>query len=95
MTQMRRRDVLLAGLAVPAMVGTLRGEQRSDKNSVKPQRLEDTAGFEVADVVFRSHLAILPLGSLECRIGHVVDEADHERFAGFVCQGHRSTRGAE
>jgi creatinine amidohydrolase len=63
MTQMRRRDVLLAGLALPAMVGVLRG--RGDNNSVKPQLFEDTVGFEVADVVSRSRLAILPLGSLE------------------------------
>src|SRR5437660_6287522 len=65
MTQIRRRDLLLAGLALPGIVGGVSGEVSGDNSSVKPKRLEDTVGFEVAEVVSRYRLAILPLGSLE------------------------------
>jgi len=56
---------LLAGLAVPAMAGVVDGHTADNDTSAKPKRFEDTVGFEVAEVVSRSRLAILPLGSLE------------------------------
>src|ERR1700756_2088449 len=65
MAQIRRRDLLLAGLAVPAMPGFVKGGTAGDNSSAKPKRFEDTVGFEVADLMSRSRLAILPLGSLE------------------------------
>jgi creatinine amidohydrolase len=66
MAQIRRRDLLLAGLAVPAMPGIVKGGSTAgDDSSAKPKRFEDTVGFEVADLMSRSRLAILPLGSLE------------------------------
>src|SRR5246127_3791120 len=65
MAQIRRRDLLLAGLAVPAVPGFVKGGTAGDDSSAKPKRFEDTVGFEVADLMSRSRLAILPLGSLE------------------------------
>src|SRR5437667_12882223 len=63
MTEIRRRDLLLAGLALPGIVGAVNHGAGDD--SSEPNRFEDTVGFEVADVVSRCRLAILPLGSLE------------------------------
>src|SRR5437016_12982711 len=63
MTEIRRRNLLLAGLALPGIVGAVNHGAGDD--SSEPKRFEDTVGFEVADVVVRSRLAILPLGSLE------------------------------
>ena len=63
MTEIRRRDLLLAGLALPGIVGAVNHGAGDD--SSEPKRFEDTVGFEVADVVSRCRLAILPLGSLE------------------------------
>jgi hypothetical protein len=54
---------LLAGLALPAMAGVVNGGTAGNVASAKPQRFEDTVGFEVADLISRSGLAILPLGS--------------------------------
>ena len=65
MAEIRRRDLLLAGLVLPGVVEALDGGALSNDSSTNPQRFEDTVGFEVADVVSRSRLAILPLGSLE------------------------------
>jgi creatinine amidohydrolase len=65
MAQIRRRDLLLAGLAVPAMANIVNGSTSGNDSSAMPKRFEDTVGFEVADLVSRSRLAILPLGSLE------------------------------
>lgn len=63
MAQIRRRELLWAGLVLPAIVGPT--HVPPEDNSLKPTRFEDTVGFEVAEVVSRSSLAILPLGSLE------------------------------
>ena len=65
MAHIRRRDLLLAGLALPAMAGVIDGGTAGSDTSAKPKRFEDTVGFEVADLMSRSGLAILPLGSLE------------------------------
>src|SRR6266436_4807436 len=65
MAQLTRRDALLAGLALPGFVGALYRDAPGDDRSLKPKRFEETAGFELAEVVESHFLAILPLGSLE------------------------------
>ena len=60
-----RRDVLRAGLALPALVGLVQSSRAADDSSVHPKRFEEVGGFEVSEVVSRSSLAIQPLGSLE------------------------------
>ena len=55
----------MAGLAVPPMAGIVNGGTAGNDSSAKPKRFEDTVGCEVADLMSRSRLAILPLGSLE------------------------------
>jgi creatinine amidohydrolase len=64
MTEIGRRELLLAGLALPGITGAT-GDNPSENRSGTSKRFEDTAGFELAEVVSRSRLAILPLGSLE------------------------------
>jgi creatinine amidohydrolase/Fe(II)-dependent formamide hydrolase-like protein len=51
MTQHTRRDVLLAGLALPGIAGAFGHQPVGDHGSLKPKRFEETAGFEVPDVV--------------------------------------------
>src|SRR5215469_11655716 len=65
MTDIRRRDLLLSGLAVSGIAALAKGDTPDGNASVRPIRFEETVGFEVADIVSRSRLAILPLGSLE------------------------------
>src|SRR5882762_2424107 len=65
MAQLTRRDALLAGLALPGFAGALYRDAPGDDRSLKPKRFEETAGFELAEVVESHFLAILPLGSLE------------------------------
>ena len=65
MAQLTRRDVLLAGLALPGFAGALYRDAPGDDRSLKPKRFEETAGFELAEVVESHFPAILPLGSLE------------------------------
>src|SRR5437667_12910859 len=65
MAQLTRRDVLRAGLARPGFAGALYRDAPGDDRSLKPKRFEETAGFELAEVVESHFLAILPLGSLE------------------------------
>lgn len=64
MTDIRRRDLLLSGLAVSGIAALAKGDP-PDTDTVRPVRFEETIGFEVGDIVSRSRLAILPLGSLE------------------------------
>jgi creatinine amidohydrolase len=70
MAQIRRRDLCLAGLALPAIAGALSSVASSNEDSSVPKRFEETVGFEVAEVVSHSRLAILPLGSLEFHGAH-------------------------
>lgn len=56
---------MLAGLAVPAIGGVVNVAPAGNDSSAEPKRFEDTVGFEVADLMSHSRLAILPLGSLE------------------------------
>src|ERR1700694_1397492 len=65
MAQLTRRDVLLAGLALPGIAGAFCQDASGNDSSAKPERFEDTAGFELADLVASHPLAMLPLGSLE------------------------------
>jgi creatinine amidohydrolase len=65
MTEIRRRDLLLGGMALSGIVGAVNGNVSGGDSMVKPIRFEETAGFEVADLASRCRLAILPLGSLE------------------------------
>ncbi len=66
MEQITRRNVLLAGLALPAILETtFRESKGTDDATKKPKRFEEVAGFEVAQVISECPLAILPLGSLE------------------------------
>jgi creatinine amidohydrolase len=65
MAQLTRRDMLLVGLALPGIAGASYGESSADDAPSAPKRFEETAGFELADVVASHPLAILPLGSLE------------------------------
>jgi len=65
MTQVGRRDVLKAGLALPGLLGMVESRALEDERSLHPKRFEETAGFEVADAIARARLAIQPLGSLE------------------------------
>jgi hypothetical protein len=65
MEQITRRNVLLAGLALPAILETtFRESQGTDDATKKPKRFEEVAGFEVAQAISECPLAILPLGSL-------------------------------
>jgi hypothetical protein len=65
MVQLTRRDLVLSGLALPGIAATFYRGAPSDDAHLKPKRFEETAGFEIADVVATHPLAILPLGSLE------------------------------
>lgn len=65
MTPLTRRDLLLTGLALPPIAGAFYRETPGDDSSLKPKRFEETAGFEIDDVVAGYPVAILPLGSLE------------------------------
>lgn len=63
--QTTRREALLAGLALPAMIKASYAQSQQDDHFAKPKRFEEVGGFEVEDAVARHPLAILPLGSLE------------------------------
>jgi creatinine amidohydrolase len=61
-----RRDVLRTGVFVPAAVSAAISQATTASDGTqKPKRLEEVAGFQVADEVAAHRLAILPLGSIE------------------------------
>jgi creatinine amidohydrolase len=91
MPQIRRRELLLAGLALPAIVGP--AHVPAEDNSVKPARFEETVGFELADVVSRSPLAVLPLGSLEFHGAHNPLGSDSIIISGIAEQVAARTKG--
>jgi creatinine amidohydrolase len=91
MPQIRRRELLLAGLALPAIVGP--AYVPAEDNSVKPARFEETVGFELAEVVSRSPLAILPLGSLEFHGAHNPLGSDSIIISGIAEQVAARTKG--
>ena len=65
MAYITRRDVLLAGLALPAIVQAGNREVPSGENAGKPKRFEEVVGFELEEALAGHPLGILPLGSLE------------------------------
>jgi creatinine amidohydrolase len=61
-----RRNVLRAGLFVPAVVSDVISEARAEsERPPKPNRLAEVVGFQVDEEVSGHPLAILPLGSVE------------------------------
>ena len=61
-----RRDVLRTGVFIPATVSAAISQAiASSGESERPKRLEEVAGYQVADEVATHPLAILPLGSIE------------------------------
>src|SRR5215468_8628082 len=83
MTDIRRRDLLLSGLAVSGIAALAKGDP-PDTDTVRPVRFEETIGFEVGDIVSRSRLAILPLGSLELHGPHNPLGADSIIISGIA-----------
>jgi creatinine amidohydrolase len=64
-TRIARRDVLLAGLALPGIAAVANRDAADDDRPLQPKRFEEIVGFEVANVAASHPLAMLPLGSLE------------------------------
>lgn len=93
MTEIKRRDLVLAGLALPGIVGAVIGQAVGNNDSIKPQRFEDTVGFEVADLASHSRLAILPLGSLEFHGPHNPLGADSIIITGIAERAAARTTG--
>lgn len=60
-----RREALRAGVALPAVIETMRGVGTRVESITKSKRFEEVCGFEVQQAVAEHPLAILPLGSLE------------------------------
>jgi len=92
MAQLTRRDVLLAGLALPGIADAFCRDTPGDDSFLKPKRFEETAGFEVAEAVASHPLAILPLGSLEFHGPHnplgsdsIIISGIAERVAARTC----------
>jgi creatinine amidohydrolase len=65
MAQITRRNALLAGLALTGIASAVSWDTSDDDRPLEPKRFEEIVGFEVAEVVTRHPLAILPLGNLE------------------------------
>jgi creatinine amidohydrolase len=84
MKQLGRRDALKAGLALPGLVGLVQRSASGDEQPPPITRFEETAGFDVADVVSRSRLAIQPLGSLEFHGPHNPLGADSIIISGIA-----------
>jgi creatinine amidohydrolase len=84
MTQLGRRNVLRAGLALPGLFGLVQSRALGDEQSAHPKRFEETCGFEVADAVSRTRLAIQPLGSLEFHGPHNPLGADSIIISGIA-----------
>jgi len=83
-TQIKRRDVLLAGLALPGIANAANRDTADDDRSLQPKRFEEIVGFEVAEVVASHPLAILPLGSLEFHGPHNPLGADSIIISGIA-----------
>jgi creatinine amidohydrolase len=79
-----RRDLLKTGLTLPGMAWTVAGEPPAQEELIKPQTFEDVAGFELAEVISRCPLAILPLGSLEFHGPHNPLGADSIIISGMA-----------
>jgi len=64
MSDASRRDILRTAV-LPAVAWALQGAGTAQSSASAQRKFEETAGFELAEVVSRCPLAILPLGSLE------------------------------
>ena len=64
MSAASRRDILRAAV-VPGIAWALQGAGTAQSSAPAARKFEESAGFELADLVSRFPLAILPLGSLE------------------------------
>ena len=84
MTQLGRRDVLRAGLALPGLAGLVQSGALAAEQSAHINRFEETAGFDVADAVSRNRIAIQPLGSLEFHGPHNPLGADSIIISGIA-----------
>ena len=93
MTQVGRREVLRAGLALPGLVGLVPSVAAQGESSTHPKRFEEIGGFEVADVLSDSRLAIQPLGSLEFHGPHNPLGADSIIISGIAERVATRTRG--
>ena len=60
MVLLGRRDVLKAGLALPGLFRFEGDRSLGEESSEHPKRFDEIAGFEVADAISRSRLAIQP-----------------------------------
>jgi creatinine amidohydrolase len=65
MAHISRRNLIVAGLALPGLVGDSDKIVPAGQASDQPKRFDEVAGFEVAEAVTGHSLALLPLGSLE------------------------------
>ncbi len=93
MTQIKRRDVLLAGLALPGITNAANRDTADDDRPLRPKRFEEIVGFEVAEVAASHPLAILPLGSLEFHGLHNPLGADSIVISGIADRVAARTRG--
>ena len=93
MTQIKRRDVLLAGLALPGITNAANRDTADDDRPLQPKRFEEIVGFEVAEVAASHPLAILPLGSLEFHGLHNPLGADSIVISGIADRVAARTRG--
>lgn len=70
MALITRRGVLRVGLALPAVLESMRSAGAVTDATEKPKRFEEVCGFEIQQAISEHPLAILPLGSLEFRGPH-------------------------
>jgi creatinine amidohydrolase len=84
MEKISRRNVLLAGLALPGIVEANFRLTPVNESAEKPKRFEEIGGFEVAEAVSACPFAILPLGSLEFHGPHNPLGADSIIISGIA-----------
>lgn len=86
MEQITRRDALLAGLSLPALINASFEAAQNRQNPEKPKRFEELGGFEMAEIATKFTLAVLPLGSLEFHGPHNPLGADSIIISGIAEQ---------
>jgi creatinine amidohydrolase len=93
MSQLTRRNVLQAALALPAVFEAASGQVSPSSAALKPARFEELAGFELAQAVASHPFAMLPLGSLEFHGPHNPLGADSIIISG-IAEGTAARTGA-
>src|SRR5262245_60091644 len=83
MTQ-TRRDLFTALLTLPGIAWALADESSSQHKLATAPRFEEVAGCDMASIVSRCSLAILPLGSLEFHGPHNPVGADSIIISGIA-----------